>query len=105
MLVPGSEAAELLASMFTAEQQPHLALPTAIEPVASAASGGGGHRRELQRSGGSADGVRITVHATVPTAEDADRAIAGLQTLFFFFFSSLRSRAVTGVVCTERDEG
>ena len=60
MLVPGSPAAELLASMFTAEQQPHLALPTAIEPVTSAA-GGGRHRRELQRSDGSADGVRITV--------------------------------------------
>ena len=35
MLVPGSPAADLLASLFTVEQQPHLAFPTSVEPLGS----------------------------------------------------------------------
>ena len=38
MLVPGSEASELLVSMFSADQQPHLSYPTAITPFAGGTS-------------------------------------------------------------------
>ena len=87
MLVPGSEASELLASMFSAEQQPHLSFPTAITPLAGgtssfpAAEGGDGHRRQLQRADGAIDRVLITVKATAPTAEESEVAITGLQAL------------------------
>ena len=77
MLVPGTEAAELLASMFTAEQQPHLALPIAVQPLTS----GGGHRRALQKAEGTADRVIITVRATAPTAEESEATVARLQAL------------------------
>ena len=77
MLVPGSEAAELLASMFTAEQQPHLALPTAIEPVTSAASGGGHRLLQADKAGPSA--VRVTVKATAPTVEEVEKVLAKIR--------------------------
>ena len=83
MLVPGSEASELLASMFSAEQQPHLSFPTAVTPLAGGTSPlpteNGGHRRQLQRADGSIDRVLITVKATAPTVEESELTIAGLQ--------------------------
>ena len=84
MLVPGSEASVMLATMFTTEQQPHLAFPTAIEHVGASSGGpggGGGNRRQLQRADGGADRVVITVKAVAPTPEEADGAIARLQAL------------------------
>ena len=75
MLVAGSPAAALLGSLFTSEQQPHLAFPIAIE-VVSTSSG-----RRLQRVDSSADSIRITMKATAPTAGEAEAAATTL-TLF-----------------------
>ena len=78
MLVPGSEASALLATMFTSQQQPHLAYPTEVEALSAAMFGGssGGHRR-LQNQGPTSmgepsGGVRLSLRAIAPTAEGAE---------------------------------
>ena len=73
MLVPGSEASVLLATIFTTGQQPHLAFPTAIKHV-NVSSGTG---RRLQGSGG--DGVQVTIRATAPTAEEANAVLQRIR--------------------------
>lgn len=61
MLVAGSPAADLLSSLFTSEQQPHLAFPAAIEAV-----------------GTTATATRVTMQAAAPTTEGAEAAAAEL---------------------------
>lgn len=73
MLVPGSPANNFLAALFTAEQQPHLVLPISIE---LAMSGGGGHRRQLQRTDGTIDRVLISMKAVAPTVEESESSLA-----------------------------
>eukprot|EP01052_Picozoa_sp_SAG31_P031443 SAG31_NODE_3331_length_4396_cov_19.352339_1_plen_1136_part_00 len=95
MLVPGTDAANLLATMFIAEQQPHVVVPTAIVPTHASQGGteegqqppkgGNGHRRALQRqhSGANAESAAasllVTVQATAPTQEESHRAIIALR--------------------------
>ena len=53
MLVGGSPANAMLASLFTTEQQPSLVFPLTIEPTHDPALDAGGHRRA---PGGAAQG-------------------------------------------------
>jgi hypothetical protein len=81
MLVGGSTAAGILASIFTNEQQPHsvevasvsLQPPGGLDP-----HGGGGHRR-TQRTGDTVY-VQIVTHA--PTPAEAERAVGSAADRF-----------------------
>ena len=81
MLVGGSTAAGILASIFTNEQEPHsvevasvsLQPPDGLDP-----HGGGGHRR-TQRTGDTVY-VQIVTHA--PTPAEAERAVAAAADRF-----------------------
>ena len=75
MLVPGSPANAFLAAIVTAEQQPHLALPTAIEPLATMI---GGHRL-LQGEHQPAAGINVSVKATASTVEEVGRVLAKIR--------------------------
>ena len=68
--------------MFTTQQQPHLAFPTAPEALSAEMFGGSpaGHRH-LQSQGPSsqgelAAGVRLSLRAVAPTLEEAEAALA-----------------------------
>jgi hypothetical protein len=89
MLVGGTEAGALLATMFTREQQPHLAFPLDFEGLAPSKPGGqdekgGGRRRQLQSEGPKSQGevvfsgVRVSLKANAPTELEAQSAVMGL---------------------------
>jgi hypothetical protein len=94
MLVPGSTAAALLASIFATDQQAHIVYPAAIdhavEAVASGSSGGvsltngagkgGGHRRIMQGDADGAVGIRVELRARSAVSEEAEEALGGLIT-------------------------
>eukprot|EP01045_Picozoa_sp_COSAG04_P012481 COSAG04_NODE_841_length_9946_cov_6.344775_9_plen_161_part_00 len=80
MLVGGSRASAMLASLFTVEQQPSLVFPLTIEPTHDPAlDNGGGHRRTQANGGGSgaqdANSVVVTVKVEASTAAEADDAL------------------------------
>lgn len=77
MLIPGSEGSAILASMFTAQQQPHFVVPIVLEPVSQTTATGGGHRRA--QTGARVSGLSVTLQAAAPTERDALLALESLQ--------------------------
>jgi hypothetical protein len=85
MLVSGSEAEALLATMFTAQQQPHVTFPLEFHGIVGEPSAGnvkgGGHRRQLQSSGPQSQGdsilsgVRVSLKSKAPTELEARAAL------------------------------
>jgi hypothetical protein len=110
MLVGGSEAGALLATMFTHEQQPHLAFPLDFEGLVTTEAGGekgGGHRRQLQSAGPQSQGevvfsgVRVFLKAEAPTELEAQAAVMGLVAMSSSDGGGRRLQAdpMAGVAC------
>jgi hypothetical protein len=74
MLVGGSPAAGILASIFTNEQQPH---HVEVASMSLQQGGGGGGHRRTQRTG---DGVFVQIVTHAPTPAEAERAVQAIAT-------------------------
>ena len=77
MVVAGTEANEMLSSMFTAQQQPHVVYPLIFigdSDSAESAGKGGGHRRAQHRG----DRLRVRIETHAPTPSEAHRAVTRL---------------------------
>ena len=91
MLVAGTPANAMLSSMLTAQQQPHVVYPLAIEPVSGTSEGtaGQGHRlRQLQGAEpepepeDEAIAVRASLKIKAPTGQHAAQLASHLVSLY-----------------------